>query len=69
MKKHFAISLKGFENGDYSMIMGFPGSTSRYLTKQEVEMRMNASNKPRRDVRTAYLNVLKDVMSKSDKTE
>lgn len=31
-------------------------------------MRMNASNKPRIDVRTAYLNVLKDVMSKSDKT-
>src|SRR5574344_1245843 len=62
VKKHFAISLKGFENGDYAMIMGFPGSTSRYLTKQEVEMRMNASNKPRIDVRTAYLNVLKDVM-------
>ncbi len=68
VKKHFAISLKGFENGDYAMIMGFPGSTSRYLTKQEVEMRMNASNKPRIDVRTAYLNVLKDVMSKSSKT-
>ena len=68
VKKHFAISLNGFENGDYAMIMGFPGSTSRYLTKKEVEMRMNASNKPRIDVRTAYLNVLKEVMANSDKT-
>src|SRR5574344_2210136 len=67
-KKHLAINLKGVQEGDYAMIMGFPGRTSRYLTKQEVEMRMNASNKPRIDVRTAYLNVLKDVMSKSDKT-
>ena len=31
--KHLTISLGGYEEGDYAMIMGFPGSTSRYLTR------------------------------------
>ena len=30
--KYLPISIKGLEEGDYAMIMGFPGSTSRYLT-------------------------------------
>ena len=31
-KKFLKISIKGLKEGDYAMIMGFPGSTSRYLT-------------------------------------
>ena len=67
-KKHLAISLKGLKEGDYAMIMGFPGSTSRYLTVSEVKERMNSTNEPRIRVRTARLNVLKEVMNASDKT-
>ncbi|MBQ5751441.1 MAG: S46 family peptidase, partial [Bacteroidaceae bacterium] len=37
--KHLSISLNGFDYGDFAMIMGFPGSTSRYLTGEEVEQR------------------------------
>ena len=37
-KKHLTISLKGLQEGDYAMIMGFPGSTSRYLTESEVKL-------------------------------
>jgi hypothetical protein len=66
--KHLTISLKGLEPGDYSMIMGFPGSTSRYLTVSEVKERMNSTNEPRIKVRTARLNVLREVMAASDKT-
>jgi hypothetical protein len=66
--KHLTISLKGLEPGDYSMIMGFPGSTSRYLTVSEVKERMTATNEPRIKVRTARLNVLREVMGASDKT-
>ncbi len=40
-KHHLPISLKGVEKGDYAMIMGYPGSTDRYLTsygiKQAIE--------------------------------
>lgn len=67
-KKHFAISLKGVEEGDYAMIMGFPGSTSRYLTRSEVEYRMKTVNEPRIKVRGVRLDVLKKEMNKSDKT-
>ncbi len=66
-EKHLAISLKGLQEGDYAMIMGFPGSTSRYLTVAEVKERMTAINEPRIAVRSVRLEVLKEVMNNSDK--
>ena len=67
-KKHLTISIKGLEDGDYAMIMGFPGSTSRYLTVSEVKERMESTNEPRIRIRGARLNVLKEAMNASDKT-
>lgn len=42
--KFLSISIKGLKENDYAMIMGFPGSTSRYLTRSEVKERMEADN-------------------------
>ncbi|MDY4249862.1 S46 family peptidase [Bacteroides pyogenes] len=67
-KKHLTISLKGIKEGNYAMVMGFPGSTSRYLTVSEVKERMEAENEPRIRVRGARLSVLKEAMNASDKT-
>ena len=67
VKKHLSISLKGLQEGDYAMIMGFPGSTSRYLTGSEVKLRMTATNTPRIEVREARQAVLKKEMAASDK--
>ena len=66
-KKHLAISLKGIQEGDYAMIMGFPGSTSRYLTQSEVKQRMTATNEPRILIRETRQGVLKEEMAASDK--
>ena len=66
-KKHLAISLRGLQEGDYAMIMGFPGSTSRYLTESEVRLRMNGTNIPRIAVREARQAVLRQEMAASDK--
>lgn len=66
-EKHLTISLKGLKEGDYAMIMGFPGSTSRYLTVSEVKERMESINDPRIRIRSARLGVLKEVMNASDK--
>lgn len=66
-KKHLPISIKGLKEGDYAMIMGFPGSTSRYLTVSEVKERMESENEPRIRIRGARLAVLKEVMNASDK--
>ena len=67
VKKYLTISLKGLQEGDYAMIMGFPGSTSRYLTQSEVKLRMESTNVPRITVREARQNVLRTEMAASDK--
>ena len=66
--KYLPISIKGLDEGDYAMIMGFPGSTERYLTQSEVRQRMTTINQAMIDMRTVYLDVLKKYMAQSDKT-
>ena len=65
--KFLPISIKGLNEGDYAMIMGFPGSTERYLTQSEVKQMMTAQNQAMIDMRTVYLDVLKKYMRESDK--
>ncbi len=50
-KRHLKVSMRGVENGDFAMIMGFPGSTSRYMTSFGVDQRMRVSNQTMIDVR------------------
>ncbi len=60
------ISLKGVEKGDYTMIMGFPGSTSRYLTASEVKLRTGSQNEPYVLAGNAQLEFLKKKMDTVD---
>ena len=64
--KHLSISLAGLEPGDYAMIMGFPGSTSRFLTGVEVKSRMYNSNEPRIAMRDASLKIIREEREKSE---
>ncbi len=64
--KYLNISLAGFENGDFAMIMGFPGSTSRYLTGDEVKQRMFQENEPRIAMRDVTLKIIREEMEKSE---
>lgn len=64
--KHLSISLAGFETGDFAMIMGFPGSTSRFLTGGEVKSHMFNSNEPRIAMRDAALRIIREEMEKSE---
>ena len=36
-EKFLKISLGGYDEGDFAMIMGFPGSTQRYMTSYEID--------------------------------
>jgi hypothetical protein len=65
-KKYLHLSVQGYEEGDYAMIMGFPGSTDRYLTAAEVRNRVENENTPRIAVREMRQSVLKEYMSASD---
>ena len=42
-KAFLPISVAGFKEGDFAMIMGFPGRTFRYRTTPEVELSRNES--------------------------
>lgn len=66
--KFLPISIKGLQENDYAMILGFPGSTSRYLTESEVKSRMQADNQAMIDMRGVRLEVLRKAMAASDKT-
>ncbi len=42
--KHLTISTKGIKKGDFAMIMGFPGSTDRYMTTWEIDEVLEQDN-------------------------
>ncbi|MDR1939104.1 MAG: S46 family peptidase [Tannerellaceae bacterium] len=60
------VSVRGYQNNDYAMTIGFPGSTSRYLSSWGVRQRMEDSNKPRIEVRGVKQDIWKEAMSASD---
>jgi hypothetical protein len=66
-KKHFQISMKGINEGDFTMVFGFPGSTQRYLPSQAVKLIMEQSDLNRVAVRTAKLNILASQMEADPK--
>ncbi len=45
------VSMDGYKPGDFAMIMGYPGSTSRYLSSYGIKERHDAINAPRVQVR------------------
>ena len=56
-KRFATISNQGYQAGDYTMIMGNPGTTTRYLSSWGVNNRMKATNQARIDVRGAKQDV------------
>ena len=43
-KKKLNVSLKGVKDGDFSMIMGYPGRTNRFMTSSEVAQQRDVNN-------------------------
>ena len=50
--RHWApVSMEGYKDGDFSMTVGYPGSTERYLSSFGIEEMRDAQNAPRAQVR------------------
>lgn len=64
---HLKISLDGFKQGDFAMIMGFPGSTERYMTSYEIDKMLQVDNPNRIFIRGERQRLLKEDMLASDK--
>ena len=57
--KHLEISLKGVNEGDFTFVFGYPGTTRRYVTHDYVDLAANVENPIRialRDIRLAHYN-------------
>ena len=61
--KHLTISLEGVEEGDFTFVFGYPGTTNRYATSQAVDLAANVTNPIRIDLRTIRLNHYNNAMN------
>jgi len=66
-KHYFPISIKGVKENDFAMIMGYPGSTNRYLTSWGVQQTIDNENSIRVEVRDIKQKIMKKYMDKDDK--
>ncbi len=56
-RQSLKISLRGVEEGDFTMIMGYPGSTQRYMTAKQLQHMLDLN-----DIRIAARTVRQDIM-------
>lgn len=61
-KHHLPVSLKGVNNGDFTMIMGYPGSTDRFLTSYGVQEELDIHQPSVVEVRDVKLATMKQFM-------
>ena len=57
--KHLEISLKGVDEGDFTFVFGYPGTTRRYVTHDYIDLAANQENPVRialRDIRLDHYN-------------
>tara|TARA_B100000508_G_scaffold139130_1_gene136529 strand:+ start:13221 stop:15428 length:2208 start_codon:yes stop_codon:yes gene_type:complete len=65
-KHHLPVNIKGSEKGDYAMIMGFPGSTERYLSSYGIEHKIDVEYPTRIKVRRKKLDMYEQGMNKDE---
>ena len=63
-KRWLKLSLKGVEENDYAMIMGFPGRTNKYYTSWEVAERRDIDNAVRINIRNLRQEAMLEEMLK-----
>ena len=66
-RHHLPISLKGVQMNDYTMILGYPGRTNRYMTSFGLKNTMDIVNTIRVKTRGAKLDIIFDYMARGDK--
>ena len=63
-KRYLPISTNGVEEGDFTMIYGFPGNTQEYVTSDAVDYVVNVSNPMKIALRTIRLDIISEAQSK-----
>ncbi|MBQ1408597.1 MAG: S46 family peptidase [Bacteroidales bacterium] len=68
-KHHLPVSNRELKDGDFAMVMGFPGTTDHFLTSYGLDETMNITNKLRYEIRTVKINILREEMAASQDTK
>ena len=63
--KHLDISLKGVDEGDFTFVFGYPGTTQRYVTHDQMELQAIQENPIRIALRDIRLKHYKNAMELS----
>ncbi|MDG1331583.1 MAG: S46 family peptidase [Crocinitomicaceae bacterium] len=63
------VSMEGIADGDFTMVMGYPGTTDRYLTSYEVENLQTVEAPALVKLFEKRLNVMRSVMDRSETLE
>jgi len=61
----FPISIKGVDEGDFTMVFGYPGTTHQYLISDGIDLVVNYRNPPLIHQRGARLDIMKKQMDLS----
>jgi len=68
-KKHLEICADGVKEGDFTMVMGYPGSTNLYASSYEVNAIQNVINPGLVELRGAKLSVMNRYQALDEKTD
>lgn len=63
---HLKVSAQGIREGDFAMIIGFPGSTQRYMTSYEIDYLLEVDNPTRIYVRGERQELMMEDMLADD---
>ena len=61
---HFPISLKGYKEGDFTMVFGYPGTTSEYVPSFHIDMVKNILNPKMIGIRTKKIEIMETAMKR-----
>ncbi len=64
-KHYLPVNLGGVKEGDFAMILGYPGSTDRYMTTYGIEELMEIEHPNRIKIRTRKLEIMNKTMEQS----
>jgi hypothetical protein len=64
---HFPVSMQGVKEGDFAMVMGYPGSTDRFLSSHGVKLALDIEQPSRVKIRRAKLDIYDEFMKADNK--
>ncbi|MDR2511266.1 MAG: S46 family peptidase [Bacteroidales bacterium] len=68
-EKHLVISMKGYQEGDMTFVLGFPARTSEYICSAAIQLQTEVENPIIINTRTKRLNIIKEAMANDEKVK